>query len=139
MPKAIKVTKSHIRKVIKKGNWMVRADDDGFSHGGFKWNGVGEWTEAPDWTKEECCGGGLHGQDKDNGGFICGSRLVFCETHGKHIPIGGDKIKVKKARILVVGGLPDGICFNGSLDLEGTGITSLPKTLNVKSYIYKDF
>ena len=45
----MEITKEHIDKVIKDGNWIVRTDNNGESYGGFRWNGIGEWTEAPDW------------------------------------------------------------------------------------------
>lgn len=123
------MTKSEIADAVecavKSGNWIIRADNDGVSYNGFKWNGVGEWTEAPDWNEEPECGGGLHGQDINHGGYITtGSRLVFCDTEGKHIPIESDKVKVRWARILLVNELPDCLeTINGNLNLHGTQIT----------------
>ena len=101
-----------IKKCIKKGNWIIRADNDGISANKeanrFKWNPLGQWTKAPDWNTNAQCGGGLHGQDREHGGYILGRRLVFCDTYGPHIDLG-DKVKVQKARILKINSLPEGL------------------------------
>jgi hypothetical protein len=116
----MQVTEEHIVDVIKKGNWMIRTDVDGKSYGGFKWNGVGKWTEAPDWNDEPVCIGGLFGQDASNYGYCKrGNRLLFCETDGHHVPLDGEKIKVRKAKILLVNMIPAGLKFKGSLYLKG--------------------
>ncbi|MFZ2635551.1 MAG: hypothetical protein WAX33_04345 [Rectinemataceae bacterium] len=131
----MEITKESIAKVVRQGNWLIRADNDGISPSGeakgFRWSPIGEWTEAPDWNPGHKCGGGLHGQDINYGGMISGTRLVFCETSGKHIKIDGYKVKVKKARILLVNALPDGLSVGGDLHLTGTGITALPDGLSV--------
>jgi len=132
----MKITKKHIAEVIKNGNWIIRADDNGKSVSsdahGFRWQPLGVWTVAPDWNEKAECGGGLHGQDKDHGGTIMGTRLVFCETRGPHIAIDGEKVKVREARILMINALPDGLTVGGWLDLAGcTGITALPDGLTV--------
>jgi len=127
--------KTAVKKALKRGNWIIRADRDGISHGGFRWQPVGEWTEAPDWRSDGECGGGLHGQDRDHGGHIpLGvTRLVFCETDGEHIPVGCDKVKVRRARILLVDELPSGLVVNGNLNLSDcTGLRSLPAGLEVR-------
>ncbi len=145
-----------IARVLKSGAWIVRADNDGVSYNGFKWAPLGEWTEAPDWDSTPECGHGLHGQDMDHGGHIDGHRLTFCETRGKHIAIGVDKVKVRRARILMINELPSGLkkvndslnlsgtgitslgslkSVGVSLDLSGTGITSLPEGLSVGGYL----
>ena len=116
--KKIKVTKKHIAKVLAKGNWIIRTDFNGISYNGFKWNDIGEWTEAPDWNEETICKNGLFGQDKDHYGFRKkGNRFLFCETKGPHIPVKETKVKIRKARILLVNTLPKGIKFKGSLYL----------------------
>ena len=115
-----KITPEHIKSVVKGGNWIIRTDNDGVSYDGFKWNPVGEWTEAPDWNEEPICRNGLFGQDKDCYGFCKrGSRFVFCETEGEHIPVDGEKVKVRKARILLINKIPKELKFNGSLFLWG--------------------
>ena len=127
----MRVTKEHIKKVIKKGNWIIRADTDGVAYEGFKWNAIGEWTEAPDWDPTPECGRGLHGQDSKHGGFITSrTRLVFCETYGRHVDLS-DKVKVRRARILMVG-LPAGLVMEGSLSLSGC---TLPKGLRLPDNI----
>ena len=132
----MKITKKHIAGVVKKGNWIIRADNDGVSYNNFKWLPIGEWTEAPDWNEKPKCGGGLHGQDKDYGGFIAGKRLVFCETKGKHIAIEDNKVKVKKARILLVNKLPAGLTAGERINLSGcTGLTTLPAGLTAGEWI----
>ena len=118
-----------VKAAVKNGNWIIRGDNEGVSASddanGFKWNSVGEWTEAPDWNEKPECGGGLHGQDKDFGGVICGTRLVFCDTEGAHIPIEDNKVKVRKARILLINELP-ALPNCTSLNVRGTPITKIP-------------
>jgi hypothetical protein len=117
---------------VASGNWMIRADNDGQSYRGFRWAPPGEWTEAPDWSPEPKCGGGLHGQTKDHGGFITGSRLLFCEYDPADVVTLGDKVKVRRARILLVNRLPAGLTVGGSLYLYGcTALASLPAGLTV--------
>lgn len=134
-----KITRKEIKKLVKSaietGNWMVRTDDNGSSYNNFKWNPIGEWTEAPDWKPNHNCGNGLHGQSKEASGFKTdGKRVVFCETKGKRYPIPkfhGDKIKVQYARILMINALPSNLIFDGNLDLSNTDIISLPENLSV--------
>jgi hypothetical protein len=119
-----------IKDALKNGNWIIRADNDGTAYGGFQWNPVGVWTVAEDWNPKAECGGGLHGQDVNHGGYVTGKRVVFCDTKGRHVIIGDDKVKVKAARILMVG-LPKIKKINGSLSLSGCdlkGIT-LPQSV----------
>jgi len=123
--------KRAIKRAIKTGNWMIRADHEGKSYGGFQWAPLGEWTEAPDWNPDPVCGGGLHGQDSQHGGYIRGSRLVFCETDGDHVVIRDGNIKCKRARILIINELPAGLHVGGDLDLRNTQITELPAGLHV--------
>ena len=137
MSEPMTITKEHIAKVVVTGNWIIRADNDGASHGGFCWAPLGEWTTAPDWNDRPECGGGLHGQDKDHGGYIQGTRLVFCETRGKHVAIGSNKVKVQSARILMVNALPEGLSVGGSLDLSSTAIKKVPKSAKIASMIYR--
>jgi hypothetical protein len=33
--------KTAVKKALKRGNWIIRADRDGISHGGFRWQPVG--------------------------------------------------------------------------------------------------
>ena len=125
-----------IAKIIRQGNWMVRADDGKrVSYGSFRWNPPGEWTEAKDWNETPECGGGLHGQDARHGGMIQGNTFRFCETHGKHVAIGTDKVKVRRARILL-NELPSGLTFSGDLSLRGcTSLASLPENLSVGGWL----
>jgi hypothetical protein len=132
------VTQDDIDRVLKNGNWMIRADNNGASPSpeanGFRWNDIGEWTTAPDWDEYPVCGKGLHGQDMDYGGYISGTRVVFCETMGRKIPLG-NKVKVSAARILMIG-IPTNILFKRNLSLQGTHIASLPKGLSVGGSLY---
>ena len=137
-------TKKEIRQTIKNvllsGNWMIRTDENGSSYNGFKWEPLGYWTECPDWKPNNDCGNGLHGQSRKHGGFNTGNkRLVFCETYGRQYPIPkfkGDKVKVRYARILMIGSLPNGIKFDDDLNLSQTEITSLPENLSVGGSLY---
>ena len=129
------ITQEYIARVVKSGNWMIRADNDGLSHGDFPWAPVGEWTTAPDWTPDPVCGGGLHGIDRQHSGYsISGNRLLFCETDGNHIDLG-DKVKVRCARILLVNELPKGVSFRGNCDFYNLPLlASLPKGFTVGGY-----
>jgi len=128
----MKITPEHIAKVVASGHWIIRADNDGLSHGGFPWAPVGEWTTAPDWTPDPVCGGGLHGIDRQHSGYsISGNRLLFCETDDNHIDLG-DKIKVRCARILLVNELPKGVSFRGNCDFSNLPLlASLPEGFTV--------
>ena len=135
----MEITREYIDRVVKNGNWIVRTDNDGESYGGFRWADIGKWTEATDWNDKAVCRGGLFGQDAENYGFCKpGSRFVFCETTGPHIAID-NKCKVRRAKILMINDLPESLSFSGSLDLEGTGITSLPDGLSVGGYLDNNF
>ena len=132
------MTKSGIRKAVKRalerGNWMIRQSDGGKSYRGFEWAPVGEWTEAPDWDRAPRCGGGLHGQAREGSGYSTHQpRLEFCETSGERVVIHGEKIKVRRARILLVDALPAGLEMGGgTLYLEGcTSLTALPAGLEM--------
>ncbi len=135
----MKITKVYINKVVKKGNWIIRRSDNGKSHGGFVWQPLGEWTEAPDWNPSLECGGGLHGNGPKTSPSEChwsdGSRLEFCEVGPEFVRVYGKpdgKIKCRKARILMINALPDGLKVGGSLYLRGcTGLTALPEGLKV--------
>ena len=110
-------------EAVKHGRWMIRADNNGVSASpranGFVWQPPGEWTRAPDFDGKKKCGGGLHGQDSQWGGYCEGTRIVFCEHRGGYIGgIDGNKMKVEEARILLVGELPDGLQMEGALDLS---------------------
>src|SRR3972149_5631048 len=102
--------KTGINKAMLKrleNNWMIRTDNAGVSHDGFKWAPVGEWTICPRWnedTKADCTSGGLFGQGPGGMGYAqSGTRFVFCEIKGKRIVVDGNKIKTEHARILYVG------------------------------------
>ena len=128
-----------VKRAVETGKWIIRADNDGVSPfydaKGFKWSLLGEWTEAQDFNEKRKCGGGLHGQDRNYSGSIMGSRLVFCETEGEHIAIG-DKVKVRRAAILLINQLPEGLTVGGGLDLRGTQIAALPEGLTVWGGLY---
>ena len=121
--------------------WMVCTDNDGISYGNFHWQPIGQWTDCPRWdknTKADCNSGGLFGQGPGGFGWAKhGLRFKFCETGPERIPVDGNKIKVRRARILYVG--KDAFealaikcpSFGGSLDLRGCdlkGIT-LPQSV----------
>ena len=120
------ITKKTIKQLLEHGDWMLRFDNDGESYAGFRWNGIGEWTEAKDWKPKAECGNGLHGQSPKGAGYCqTASRMVLCETKGKQIVIHGDKVKVQYARIIAINNdIPPIFLENltqvgGSLDLEG--------------------
>ena len=126
-----------IREVLKTGMWMLRRSDAGKSYGGFQWETVGCWTEAPDWNQKSQCGGGLHGNGPKSSGYWTGGKdLDFCAVEDV-VDIDGDKIKCRRAMILLRNSLPDNLSCGGSLDLSGcTGITSLPDNLSVGESLY---
>ena len=118
-------------------NWMIRTDNDGGGYRGFRWAPVGEWTECPRWSDEttaDCESGGLFGQGPGGYGYAqAGARFVFCETGPERMAVEGNKVKVRRARILYVGAdafdalfFVTGGIFPGSLDLRGC---TLPKGL----------
>ena len=134
------MNKNQINKLVenclKTGNWMLRKSDAGGSHEGFQWSPIGEWTEAPDWNNKSGCGGGLHGNHFSLSSCYWTNRkdLDFCEIESlEEAIIMDNKIKVKKARVLLRNELPEGIKeWKGTLDLCGcdlSGIT-LPKKVN---------
>lgn len=127
-------------EAVKNGNWIIRRDADGKSYRGFRWNKPGEWTEAPDWNPEFICGGGLHGQDKHYGGASenYGNRLLFCETDGPHIPISYDKVKVRRARILLVNELPRNIQAQELYIRNCPKLNVLPDNLQVHELSIRD-
>lgn len=125
---------------VKRGNWIICTDHDGTSPLDTHWNPPGEWTEAPDWDPTPEYGDGLHGQDKDHGGYISGTRLLFCEfdPEAGYVPLNG-KVKVRRARILLVNELPEYLVATGALGLSGcTGLTSLPDDLIVREWLALD-
>ena len=125
-----------ISEVLTNGNWMIRRDTDGVAYNWFRWSGVGKWTIAPDWKPTAECGHGLHGQSAECGGMLSdGNRLVFCEYDPKDVVKLEDKIKVRRARILMVG-IPDmdGVKV-GSLDLRGC---TLPEGLKLPDSVDGD-
>ncbi len=132
------------KDAIARGEWMVRADNNGVSYhnSNFSWQPVGLWTECEQWDAAPSCGHGLHGQGSEAGGYICGTRMVFCETEGEHVMIGDDKIKVPRARILLIGDewaqLDVPLKFETDLYLSGTAITSLPEKLEVSDEVHWD-
>jgi len=78
---------------------------------GFKWEGVGGTTTAPDWRADKLCGGGLHGWlngvgDTRSSGISVGEGVIWLvlEVHGDHIDLGG-KIKFQSATTLFAGSL----------------------------------
>ena len=110
-------------------NWMIRTDNDGGGYRGFRWAPVGEWTECPRWSDEttaDCESGGLFGQGPGGYGYAqAGARFVFCETGPERMAVEGNKVKVRRARILYVGAdafdalfFVTGGIFPGSLNLR---------------------
>jgi hypothetical protein len=131
-----------IVNAVKSGNWMIRCENDGGlspspNAKGFKWKPIGQWTIAPDFNSRPVCGGGLHGQGFEAGGdIIKGKYLVFCETRGERIVINNNKIKVKSARRLLVGKLPDGLTFKSSLNLSGCDLKGIKLPDSVGGSLY---
>ena len=117
----------------------VRFDDDGISYEGFRWQPLGEWTEAPDWSEEPVCGQGLHYQGPEAGGCRNpGKRLVVIETDGPRVGIDGDKCKSRRARIIAINDLAPlrQMRWASSLNLRGcTSLTALPEGLTVGGVI----
>ena len=121
-----------VKEALETGKWLLRRSNAGCAYGGFQWNPIGEWTEAPDWNPSPECGGGLHGNGPQSSGYWTnGSDLDFCIYDGEFVEIDGEKGKVKRAAVLLRNQLPDGLSVGGSLNLENTQITSLPDGLSV--------
>jgi len=141
------LTQEKVEDLLKSGNWILRFDDNGESYNGFRWNEIGEWTEALDWESKAECGNGLHGQSPKGAGFCKpGSRMVLCETKGRQVVIKGDKVKVRYAKIIAVNDdIPVDFLINlmsigGSLNLDGyrhplpDSIQSIGGYLNLDGY-----
>jgi hypothetical protein len=125
---------------VKSGDWMLRRSNGGKSYNNtFQWADLGEWTEASDWQPTKQCGNGLHGcMQKFTGYYMTGKDLDFCEIDPAHVvDIDGDKVKVRRARVLLRNALPDNLSVSGSLYLSGcTGLTALPDNLSVSGSLY---
>ena len=130
-----------VRAALAAGRWMLRFDDDGIGHGGFRWSPAGEWTECPKWTDEDTCeGGGLFGQGPgahQHGFCKSGKRLVLAIYDGAPKIVDADKIAVRRAMIVAtdeeawseIMRLCDSV-WPGALNLEGyahplPGLTSI--------------
>lgn len=113
------------KEALASGQYMLRRSDAGRSNGGkFQWAAIGEWTEAPDWNTRRACGGGLHGNHPTRGWAYCtdGADLDFCEIDEALGVIElGDKIKVRRARVLLRNDLSalNGLSVGGYLYLGG--------------------
>jgi hypothetical protein len=124
------------------GNYMLRRSDEGRSNNGeFQWKPLGKWTEAPYWDDCRKCGGGLHGNHPTRGWAYWTSMedLDFCEIDPEHVVKLGDKLKVRRARVLLRNDLSamNGMSVGGYMDLNGcTGITALPDNLSVGGDLY---
>ena len=128
-----------IKEVVANGQWMIRRSNNGVScaseANGFKWNPIGVWTEAPDWNPKSECGGGLHGNGpKSTGYWTKGNRLEFCAVEDV-VDIYGEKIKCRRAMILMVNNLPDGISVGSSLYLGGCDLKGVTLPQEVGGYL----
>ena len=125
------------KEALASGQYMLRRSDAGRSNGGkFQWAAIGEWTEAPDWNTRRTCGGGLHGNHPTRGWAYWTSMvdLDFCEIDPEHVVELNDKLKVRRARVLLRNDLSalNGLSIVGNLYLGGcTGLTALPDGLSV--------
>jgi hypothetical protein len=129
-----------VKNAIKTGNWMIRTEKEGgiSPSRDFQWEPIGHWTTAPDWDNKPSCGHGLHGQGSEAGGQGVNAKIVvFCETDGERVVIGGNKIKVPKARRLLVGELPVGLIFKSSLDLSGCELKGITLPTHLKNRVIK--
>lgn len=119
-----------VEEVLKRGNWMIRRTNGGSAHGGFRWKEAGEWTEAPDFINNNECGFGLHGNGPNSSGYWTeGKDVDFCEVDTDDLVDLGDKVKCRKARILLRNELPKGLKVGGYLDLRNTRVTEIPEGL----------
>ena len=131
---------------LASGRWMLRFDDDGIGHDGFRWSPVGEWTECPRWTESATCdGGGLFGQgpgEYQRGFTKTGNRLVLAIYDGTPKIVDQNKIAVKRAMIVAtdekawseIMRLCDGV-WPGALDLRGYA-HPLPGLTSIGGYAY---
>ena len=132
-----------IQEALRSGKWMLRRSNEGKSVSsdakGFQWQPVGEWTEAPDWDPAPRCGGGLHGNGPLSKGYWeGGGNIDFCVVDGDMVDIDdAEKVKVRRAMIVLRDTLPGGLSVGGFLDLEGTQITALPDGLSVGGRILR--
>ena len=126
-----------IESVLKNGNWMICTDHNGAMLSKFKYNMIGVWMESPEWNSDPESGCGIYGQDMDHGGTaIAGMRTFFCETEGEHVIVNSNMIKVKRARVLMMNELPEGLTINYHLDLRYSTIEYLPDGLKVYGNLF---
>ena len=138
---------------LASGRWMLRFDDDGIGHDGFRWSPVGEWTVCPKWTDEATCvGGGLFGQGPaENQYGYCkpGKRLVLAiYDDGAPKIVDQNKIAVRRAMIVATDEQAWSeimrLCYGvwpGALDLEGyahplPGLTSIGGNAYLRGYAH---
>jgi len=128
-----------VKEAVRTGDWMLRRSDNGKSvstqANGFQWAPIGEWTEAPDWDPLPRRGGGLHGCGPQSSGYYTNGRDIdFCAVE-EVVDIDGEKIKCRRAVVLLRNTLPEGLSVGGSLYLRGTQISALPEGLSVGGYL----
>jgi hypothetical protein len=94
-----------IDELKKSGRWMVRFSYNGVGYDGHKHAPIGEWAECPRWTTAATCrGGGFFGQSLDAHGHPhSASDIEIAEHDGTVKIVGGDKIAVRRMRILARG------------------------------------
>ncbi len=90
--------------------YMLRTcNADRTSHGGFLWPAPGGYVEAPDWSPEPVCGGGLHGLLWGEGGhrYLDWSEAAIWQVVGiveeEAVTVDGDKIKVPRGVVAFEG------------------------------------
>jgi len=122
--------KKRIKSVLKQGNWMITTDSNYLTKKHFKWKPIGEWSEVADWEPNPNCEYGIYGQNPNYAGNMNGKQIYFCEVDKSYM-VCSDGIKVKRAKILLINELPDGLVIYGNLDISYTNTKSLPKDLKV--------
>ena len=126
------------KTAVRAGRWGIRhvnPDNPCVSYGGFRWKEPGEWTEAPDWSPEPECGGGLHLQLPTTGGDTGGGgALALVEYDGDPVLLE-IKAKVRRARLLLVGAWTcEAITSLGQICLNLTaGAVTLPNCTTARN------
>lgn len=83
--------------------------EDMTSTKGFRWPGVGEWAEAPDWHPRQACGNGLHGWLHGNGEHDVvdylndKSKWLVVEVELRTVVALGGKVKFPRGLVRFIG------------------------------------
>jgi len=102
------------------------------SHGGFRWPEAGP-VEAPDWSDDGECGGGLHGllRGEGDGGLLnwnSVARWLVVRVRAADVRDLGDKVKFPRGEVVHVGDRHSAAALIASLHPEARAIVGYTAT-----------